>query len=116
MLHPRRGALVVRQVRKHACDAIGVSLAGRQTKEQLRRGVAKRGGEHNSDFLRFSPSLADVVDERAYAPQPFVTEPVEAPVHRSLSPAPQRPEGTCNYEYGKGRQPGRASTERDARN
>ena len=112
---PRHRALVVRRVRNHARNAVGVRLTRGQPKEQLGARVAKGRGEHSSDLLRFSPPLADVIDERAHAPQPFVTEAVESPVHRSLSPAPQRPEGTRDHEHGEGRHPGRTSTEDDAR-
>ena len=115
MRDPRYRTLVVQRVRNHARNAVGVRLTRGQPKEQLGARVAKGRGEHRFDLLRFSPPLADVIDERAHAPQPFVTEAVESPVDRSLSPAPQRPKGTRDHEYGEGRRPSRTSAKDDAR-
>ena len=113
MLHLGHGALVVGRLHQHCPEAIGVGVARRQPKEQLCARVAKGCGEHGSDFLRLSPPLADIVDERSHPSDPLVAEAVEAPVHRSLSPAPQWPEGNRDRQDCEARHPGRAATESD---
>jgi hypothetical protein len=115
MLDARHDAIVVRELGDDPPWAVSVCVARGKSKEQLGARIAKRSGEHRSDFLWFSPSLTNVVDERANASQPFVTEPVKSPVHDSLSTTPQRPEGTRDHERGEGRPPVRASADNDTR-
>ena len=113
MLHPRHRAPIVGRIGNHTCDAVGIRLAGRQPKEQLGARVPQGGSEHRADTLGFASPLADVVDKRQHTTQPVVAPSVESPVDRSLSPPPQRPEGTCNHERGERRHPSRASARND---
>ncbi len=106
VLHRRDGAPVADRLHDHGPEAIGIRVARRQSEEQLGARVAKGRRDHGPDLLRLAPSLTNVVDECAYASQPLVARAVEAPVHRSLSPAPQRPEGSRDDEDRERRHPG----------
>ena len=114
VLHRRDGAPVAEQGSTTTAPrpSAYASLAGSR-KSSSALGSRRADGEHGPDLLRLAPSLTNVVDECAHASQPLVARAVEAPVHHSLSAAPQRPEGSRDDEDREGRHPGRAPPDRD---
>ena len=111
----RRGGNAARHRLHHRTEAIGVRIALGQTKEQFDARVAEGCCEDEPDVLRLSPALTNLVDERAHAAQPVVTEPVETPVDRRLCPTSHRSEGDRDRQHGNGRHPGRSPADHDTR-
>ena len=111
MLDRRQCTLPFGRPLDDAACAVGVCVARREPKDQLRARIAQGRCELGSDLLRLSPPVADVVDEGAHASQTFETRAGESPVDHGLRPSPQRPEGKRDDDRANGGRPRRTSAD-----